>query len=175
MKEDKASYVGAIMMTNKKNQSGRSMVEMLGVLAIIGLISIGGITSMGYVDSYFRVNSTILEVDNIAADVADTYSWDSNYSGIDLQEMCQEKALDDCTLTGTTYSLENRWGGAITIDSADDGASFTITYEKVPLVSCQQLYDASLTRKTFHYVDLTAPTSDTDCSEESTLVFKYRG
>ena len=32
------------------NESGRSMVEMLGVIAIIGVISVGGITSMGYVD-----------------------------------------------------------------------------------------------------------------------------
>ena len=174
MKRGKASYVGAIMKTSKKEQSGRSMVEMLGVLAIIGLISIGGITSMGYVDSYFRVNSTILEVDNIAGDIADTYSWDSNYSGIDLQEMCQEKAIDDCVLTGKTYSLENRWGGSITIKSEDEGASFSITYEKVPLVACQQLYDASLTRKTFHYVDLSSPTEDTDCTEESTLIFKFR-
>ena len=30
-------------MFNKKSQSGRSMVEMLGVLAIIGVLSIGGI------------------------------------------------------------------------------------------------------------------------------------
>ena len=28
----------------KKNQSGRSMVEMLGVLAIIGVLSVGGIS-----------------------------------------------------------------------------------------------------------------------------------
>jgi len=27
----------------KKNESGRSMVEMLGVLAIIGVLSVGGI------------------------------------------------------------------------------------------------------------------------------------
>ena len=165
-------------MTNKKDQSGRSMVEMLGVLAIIGLISIGGITSMGYVDSYFRVNSTILEVDNIAADVADTYSWDSSYSGIDVQEMCEEKALDDCSANvnegKTTYALEKRWGGSIEIEPADGGNSFTITYKSVPLVSCQQLYDANLTKKTFHYVDLASPTTSEECSDDSTLVFKFR-
>jgi len=30
-------------MKINKNQSGRSMVEMLGVLAIIGVLSVGGI------------------------------------------------------------------------------------------------------------------------------------
>ena len=31
------------LLKKTKNQSGRSMVEMLGVLAIIGVLSIGGI------------------------------------------------------------------------------------------------------------------------------------
>ena len=39
-------------MFNKKSQSGRSMVEMLGVLAIIGVLSIGGIA--GYTLSMRR-------------------------------------------------------------------------------------------------------------------------
>ena len=165
-------------MDYKNAQSGRSMVEMLGVIAIIGLISIGGITSMGYVDSYFRVNSTILEVDNLAANVADTYSWSDSYSGINLQEMCEEKAIKDCTKKelpeGTSFSLENKWGGAITIASESSGASFSITYEKVPLVACQQIYDASLTPKTFHYVNLVLPQSEEGCTNESTLKFELR-
>ena len=39
-------------MIKKKNESGRSMVEMLGVLAIIGVLSIGGIA--GYTMSMDR-------------------------------------------------------------------------------------------------------------------------
>lgn len=39
-------------MFKKKNESGRSMVEMLGVLAIIGVLSIGGIA--GYTLSMRR-------------------------------------------------------------------------------------------------------------------------
>ena len=39
-------------MIKKKNESGRSMVEMLGVLAIIGVLSIGGIA--GYTMSMRR-------------------------------------------------------------------------------------------------------------------------
>lgn len=165
-------------MDYKNAQSGRSMVEMLGVIAIIGLISIGGITSMGYVDSYFRVNSTILEVDNLAANIADTYSWSDSYNDINLQEMCEEKAIKDCTENkqenSTTYSLENKWGGAITIASENSGASFSITYEKVPLVACQQIYDTSLTPKTFHYVNLVSPQTEDGCTDESTLKFELR-
>ena len=31
----------------RKNESGRSMVEMLGVLAIVGVLSVGGVYGYG--------------------------------------------------------------------------------------------------------------------------------
>ena len=163
-------------MINKKEQSGRSMVEMLGVLAIIGLISIGGITSMGYVDSYFRVNATLLEVDNLAADIADTYSWDTSYTTIDLNELCSEKAIDDCSASQsegkTTYTLENRWGGEISIEGEE--TTFKIKYKNVPLVACQQIVDSGKTSKSFHYVDLISPQDADSCTDSSELVFQLR-
>ncbi len=163
-------------MTNKKEQSGRSMVEMLGVLAIIGLISIGGITSMGYVDSYFRVNATLLEVDNLAADIADTYSWDTSYTTINLNELCSEKAIDDCSASQsgetTTYTLENRWGGEISIEGEE--TTFKIKYKNVPLVACQQIVDSGKTSKSFHYVDLISPQDADNCTDSSELVFQLR-
>ena len=56
------------------NESGRSMVEMLGVIAIIGVISVGAITSMSYVDSYFRTSATLMDIEQIARDINDMYS-----------------------------------------------------------------------------------------------------
>ncbi len=38
----------------KKNEDGRSMVEMLGVLAIIGVLSVGGITGYSMVMNRYR-------------------------------------------------------------------------------------------------------------------------
>ncbi|MBQ8250284.1 MAG: hypothetical protein IJY92_00015 [Alphaproteobacteria bacterium] len=43
----------------KKQESGRSMVEMLGVLAIIGVLSIGGIAGYMLSMNRFRANSLI--------------------------------------------------------------------------------------------------------------------
>ena len=45
----------------KKNESGRSMVEMLGVLAIIGVLSVGGIAGYRYAAKQMTLN----EVSNI--------------------------------------------------------------------------------------------------------------
>ena len=67
------------MKKNNKNESGRSMVEMLGVLAIIGVLSIGGI--YGY-----RMAMTKNEVNNFINDIKlslwqfkgiDTKNWKS--------------------------------------------------------------------------------------------------
>lgn len=53
-------------MTNLKSQSGRSMVEMLGVLAIIGVLSIGGIAGYTMAMNRYRAN----EVLNVASQLA---------------------------------------------------------------------------------------------------------
>ena len=55
------------MNQNKtKNQSGRSMVEMLGVLAIIGVLSVGGIAGYRYAMDRIIMND-VLDTFNIAA------------------------------------------------------------------------------------------------------------
>ncbi len=53
-------------MTNLKSQSGRSMVEMLGVLAIIGVLSIGGIAGYTMAMNRYKANELLA----IAAQVA---------------------------------------------------------------------------------------------------------
>ena len=48
------------------NESGRSMVEMLGVLAIIGVLSIGGIAGYTLAMNRYRANEAL----NLASQVA---------------------------------------------------------------------------------------------------------
>ena len=43
----------------KQNQYGRSMIEMLGVLAIIGVLSVGGIAGYSKAMEQFKVNKAI--------------------------------------------------------------------------------------------------------------------
>lgn len=45
----------------KNNQIGRSMIEMLGVLAIIAVLSVGGIAGYGKAIEQFKVNRLIEE------------------------------------------------------------------------------------------------------------------
>ena len=49
-------------MKQFKSQSGRSMVEMLGVLAIVGVLSIGGIMGYSYGMDKYRANETVNDI-----------------------------------------------------------------------------------------------------------------
>jgi Tfp pilus assembly protein PilE len=46
-------------MNLNQNELGRSMVEMLGVLAVIGVLSVGGITGYTYSINKHRANELV--------------------------------------------------------------------------------------------------------------------
>jgi Tfp pilus assembly protein PilE len=79
-------------MNFKKSQSGRSMVEMLGVLAIIGVLSVGGIAGYSLSMRRHRANQ-----------VVDTIS---KYSLI-VYGNCQQQVLDEKIDTIYDCSGEN--------------------------------------------------------------------
>ncbi|MFR8205167.1 MAG: hypothetical protein ACLU99_01695 [Alphaproteobacteria bacterium] len=58
----------------KNEQSGRSMVEMLGVLAIIGVLSIGGIAGYSKAMAKFRVNKTLDQISMLVMNIRSLYS-----------------------------------------------------------------------------------------------------
>lgn len=51
---------------NRCNQSGRSMIEMLGVLAIIGVLSVGGFSLVSKVQENQRINEVIDNITSLA-------------------------------------------------------------------------------------------------------------
>ena len=53
-------------MQNKTNQNGRSMIEMLGVLAVIGVLTVGGFSLVGKVSTSHRANTLVDEVGALA-------------------------------------------------------------------------------------------------------------
>ena len=53
---------GNSIAMKKDFESGRSMVEMLGTLAIIGVLSIGGIAGYSYGMDKYKANQTINDV-----------------------------------------------------------------------------------------------------------------
>ena len=56
------------------NEQGRSMIEMLGVLAIVGVLSVGGIAGYSKAMAKFKTNKVIDQINTISTNVRTLYS-----------------------------------------------------------------------------------------------------
>ena len=107
-------------------EKGRSMLEILGVLAVIGVLSVGGIMGYKYGMLKYRVNETINEL-NI---MANTY-------GVQMQQMAEDQILP---AEGELLSEENaitRMGYGYEVLGFDN--HFEIALFDVPNPECEQL------------------------------------
>ena len=111
-------------------ESGRSMVEMLGTLAIIGVLSIGSIAGYSYGMDKYRANETINDV---------------NLRGIDL---VRQVAIGQTTLSLSEWPTISKAGYDISepVLSTEGDAYFTIS--GVPKRVCEIVYDGIMQNQT---------------------------
>ena len=69
-------------VTRQTNPIGRSMIEMLGVLAIIGVLSVGGIAGYSKAMMQFKINKTIEQITMIAHNVRTVFINELTYDGL---------------------------------------------------------------------------------------------
>ena len=67
----------------KINQTGRSMIEMLGVLAIIGVLSIGGIAGYSNAMKKYKINKAVEEITHLSQNIRRLYANQKSYLGIE--------------------------------------------------------------------------------------------
>lgn len=133
------------MMRN--NEQGRSMIEMLGVLAIVGVLSVGGIAGYSKAMNKFKTNKAIDQVQMISTNIRTLFSSQRNYNGLDNvvaartnsipSEMYSASALTD---NATELDVRNAFGGEVDIHAATQNAdddSYVIFFEGIPAGSCQ--------------------------------------
>lgn len=124
-------------------QSGRSMIEMLGVLAIIGVLSVGGLAGYSKMMMQYKINAAMQQINIIAAKLSAVGSQTSSYSGLDNASAIKFGAIPDDAMSGS--DLVNPFGGSIAISSSflledkSDTQAYTITYSKLPEEACLAL------------------------------------
>lgn len=160
------------------NQHGRSMIEMLGVLAIIGVLSIGGIAGFSSAMMKSKVNKTLQQISAISSAVSSldvaTYEGLNNKTVI---KMKAAKAADDHS------NIDNAFGGRINVSDTDNGASYKIELTAVPEEACIALLSHEWSAKG-HFAGLSVnDTSVTpakvasaigSCRQTNTIVVKYQ-
>ena len=143
-------------MATQKFESGRSMVEMLGVLAVIGVLSIGGIMGYSYGMDKYRANETVNDV---------------NLRMLDLAHQIDQHPTSD-------PNISNEWGthGKIypmDVVYDDITSEYAIEVNDVPRSVCKMIFDDlinaySIEVGTMRY---TTVTNQEICGDINTMAF----
>jgi len=107
----------------QKKQNGRSMIEMLGVLAIIGVLSIGGLLGYRRAVNNHQANTILDDANRLAFVIMEN---DRAYEADDFME---EELIDSVPHTGT-YNLDAFMA---------DAGQFGIVVTNVPRGVCESL------------------------------------
>ena len=124
-------------MCRTTNQTGRSMIEMLGVLAIIGVLSVGGIAGYSKAMMKFRINKTIDQITQISQNVRMLYGKQrqKNYRNLNTRILYKAN-LAPKEMFGSGYNMTNAWGENVSI--ASWGGTFAIEM-RLPEEACIEL------------------------------------
>ena len=135
-------------MCGTTNQTGRSMIEMLGVLAIIGVLSVGGIAGYSKAMMKFKINKTIDQISQISQNIRTLYARQRNYGNLSERILYKANLAPREMFEGGSgdYSMTNPFGGNVSINSSGigknnsyDQKAFTITLTNLPEEACIEL------------------------------------
>ena len=129
------------------NEKGRSMIEMLGVLAIIGVLSVGGIAGYSKAMMKFKINKTIDQIAMTVTNIRTLYAQQTTYSGLADTNAYDMGVVDDAMVTAKSQgknTLANVFGGNVFIGTdasgvkgeADSMGAFVVSFDGLPREAC---------------------------------------
>ena len=127
------------------NESGRSMIEMLGVLAIIGVLSVGGIAGYSKAMNKFKTNKVADNVSMLVANIKTLYAQQNTYTGLENKTAISMGVVpDELGTNDSTGVLTNAFSGPVYIAASDSTASgdkkaFTMVFTKLSREACISL------------------------------------
>ena len=138
-------------------QSGRSMVEMLGVLAIVGVLSVGGIAGYSYGMEKYRANQTVNDIMLRAVDLIAQAT--QGQEALTLSEWQNDSSVYD--ISSEDYTEDN----LIVFDVG--------IQKKIPQQVCQTIFDTFYTQA--FQIDINDKVANTsaDCVQENTMTFYF--
>ena len=153
------------------NQSGRSMIEMLGVLAIVGVLSVAGIAGYSKAMAKYKTNKLIDQVSTVAANIRTTFAGQGNYKGLNdgtaySLGIYPEEIAKDCDINGAPEGdgsdcLHNAFGGFITVLSSPDNDKFDVGVDGISKDACSALVLADWgSASAFFGIENTSNTND---------------
>ncbi len=129
----------------KTEQTGRSMVEMLGVLAIIGVLSVGGISGYSKAMAKFKLTKVQDQLSMMIMNIRTAYATSPGYPKLDTALVAKNKLASQEMVvgSGSTATLMHALGGgtlvsAITANGIQE-AGFSIVLSGLGRDACVSL------------------------------------
>ena len=119
-------------------QRGRSMIEMLGVLAIVGVLSVAGIAGYSKAMGKFKINKAMDQVSTLAANIKTMYASVGTYDTLDDAQafklaLFPDEMVRGCDSTSFTSAFLDF---LISTAHADDTATTVTLTELTPTIDC---------------------------------------
>ena len=137
------------------NEQGRSMIEMLGVLAIVGVLSVGGIAGYSKAMNKFKTNKIGDQIQMISTNIRTLFSSQRTYAGLNNGMALRAGLIpgemyeaDSGNSYSANYAITNAFGGGVYIavanqtndtggpDNKGDQMAFTIAVDQIPQSAC---------------------------------------
>lgn len=132
----------------KKAKKGFTLVEILLVVGFIAIATIGIYVVYQKVNEGGQTNTEARNIDTIRAGVKNLWGVNRDYSTLTNAGVIAARIPpNSMTNNGTATSMQNSFGGAVTIDpvarNGGNNNAFTITYNNVPAGVCTKLVPTS--------------------------------
>ena len=145
---------------DRRVECGRSMVEMLGTLAIIGVLSIGGIAGYSYGMDKYRANEALKDVNLRVIDLLTQAS--QGRPALSLAEWENEDSIYD--FANPTYV------------EGENLIAFDVgTTKKLPKSVCQMVFDGLANTAVQIDINAVHSNSNDNCGEDNTLTLYFEG
>ena len=124
-------------------QYGRSMIEMLGVLAIVGVLSVGGIAGYSKAMEKFKINKTIDEISHIVTNIRTLYAQQTTYDKLNNKTAYQMGGIPESLIISSDgSSITHAFNGSVTITASIvdySGKYFAISLEGLSERACLEI------------------------------------
>ncbi len=129
-------------MLSRNDQKGRSMVEMLGVLAIIGVLSVGGISGYSKAMAKFKLTKAQDQITMMLMNIRTAYATSPSYEGLDASVAAAYNIApaEMISGSGSNVALNGAFGGRVNIGTlGTNNTYFYITMRALGREACRSL------------------------------------
>lgn len=130
-------------MTILSENNGRSMVEMIGVLAIVGFLTMGGIWGYVRASQVLRINNVKDEISTLIANIRTMYLTKNDYKTLDVPTLIGSGFVPEKMISSDKTKITNSLKGSVLVGSSateiGPNNSFILIYNGLDAITCREI------------------------------------